>query len=144
MDYSLILLLLPLLVLAIGAVWYIVLIIADWKIFVKAGEAGWKSLIPFYTAYIQYKLFWNTCFFPVFLISYLILFIYQLADITSPASALLCIGNSMVSLVLHVISTHKMSKAFGHGIGFTLGLLFFEPVFSMILAFGDSQYQGPQ
>lgn len=144
MDFSLFFLLLALLTIAIVAVWYIVLIIADWKIFVKAGEPGWKSLIPFYCAYIQYKLFWNTCFFPVFLISYLILFFYQLADITSLASALLCIGNSVVSLVLHVVSTHKMSKAFGHGIGFTLGLLFFEPIFSMILAFGDSQYQGPQ
>ncbi|MCD8169035.1 MAG: DUF5684 domain-containing protein, partial [Clostridiales bacterium] len=29
----------------------------------KAGEAGWKSLIPFYNSYILYKLTWNTMMF---------------------------------------------------------------------------------
>ena len=28
--------------------WYIILVIANWKIFTKAGEAGWKSIIPIY------------------------------------------------------------------------------------------------
>jgi hypothetical protein len=27
-----------------------------WKIFEKAGEAGWKSIIPIYNVYIMYKI----------------------------------------------------------------------------------------
>jgi hypothetical protein len=34
----------------------IVSIIAMWKIFEKAGEAGWKSIIPIYNVYIMYKI----------------------------------------------------------------------------------------
>ena len=32
-------------------VWWILQIIANWNIFTKAGEAGWKSLIPIYGDY---------------------------------------------------------------------------------------------
>lgn len=32
-------------ILAVG--WYVLLAIAYWKIFEKAGEPGWKALIPF-------------------------------------------------------------------------------------------------
>ena len=38
-------------------------IIAYWRIFVKAGEAGWKAIIPFYNAYTALKLFWKTSIF---------------------------------------------------------------------------------
>ncbi|MBR1762543.1 MAG: hypothetical protein IJ731_04170, partial [Eubacterium sp.] len=31
-------------------------IIALWKIFEKAGEAGWKAIIPFYNAYTLVKI----------------------------------------------------------------------------------------
>lgn len=40
-------------ILAVG--WYVLLAIAYWKIFEKAGEPGWKALIPFYNTYSQYK-----------------------------------------------------------------------------------------
>jgi hypothetical protein len=31
----------------------VLFIVANWKIFTKADEAGWKSLIPFYNTYIM-------------------------------------------------------------------------------------------
>ncbi len=34
--------------------WYVLQVIAYWRIFTKAGEAGWKSLIPIYNTYVQY------------------------------------------------------------------------------------------
>ena len=37
-------------------IYYIFYMIANWKIFSKAGEPGWKSLIPFYNVYTEYKL----------------------------------------------------------------------------------------
>ena len=37
-----------------------------------------------------------------------------------------------------------VSKAFGHGFGFGVGLFLLHPIFSMILGFGSDQYQGNQ
>ena len=37
-------------------IFYILLIIAGWKIFEKAGEKGWKSIIPIYNIYILFKI----------------------------------------------------------------------------------------
>ena len=45
-------------ILVIG--WYILQAVAYWKIFEKAGEPGWKAIIPFYNTYTQYKFTWNT------------------------------------------------------------------------------------
>lgn len=41
---------------AIVIAFYVLLVIAQWKIFTKAGEAGWKSLIPVYNMVVLYKL----------------------------------------------------------------------------------------
>ena len=51
---------------------------------------------------------------------------------------------SIVGLLIALIDVHKLSKSFGHGIGFTLGLLFLNPLFTLILAFGSSKYIGPE
>lgn len=37
-------------------IFYILQVIAYWKIFTKAGEEGWKSIIPIYNGYVQYRL----------------------------------------------------------------------------------------
>lgn len=53
-------------ILAVG--WYVLLAIAYWKIFEKAGEPGWKALIPFYNTYSQYKFTWNPNMFWIVLV----------------------------------------------------------------------------
>lgn len=43
---------------------WILLVVANWKIFEKCGEKGWKALIPIYSNYMEFKLFWgNTVYF---------------------------------------------------------------------------------
>ena len=37
-------------------------IVALWKMFTKAGEAGWKCLIPIYNVYIMYQIARNDGF----------------------------------------------------------------------------------
>lgn len=133
-----------LIALAAGLVWIFLQIAAYCKIFEKAGESGWKALVPFYSTYIQYKFSWSTQYFPLFVVTSVFVTLFQCIESQSLLAALLSLAASLSFLALHVVSTHKLSKAFGHGIGFTLGLIFFEPVFAMILAFGSSQYQGPQ
>lgn len=47
-------------------VWYVLYVIGLWKMFEKAGEAGWKSIIPVYNIYIEYKICWQTNMFWTF------------------------------------------------------------------------------
>ena len=43
-------------VIVCALVFYALMVIASWKIFEKAGEAGWKSIIPIYNVYILFKI----------------------------------------------------------------------------------------
>lgn len=96
------------------------MIVAMWKIFVKAGEEGWKAIIPFYNTYILYKITWgNGLYFLLLLIP-------------------------CVNVVIQIITSVKLAKAFGKGIGFTLGLIFLGPIFQLILGFDSSEYKGIQ
>lgn len=104
----------------IGLIIVVVLLIALWKIYEKGGEKGWKALIPFYNVYIEFKLFWGNGW----------MFLLTLIPI--------------VNVVVQIMLLHKMSKAFGHGIGFTLGLMFLPYIFLVILGFNGDEYLGPQ
>ena len=64
---------------------YVLIVIGWWKIFTKAGEAGWKSLIPFYNGYTISKICWETKYFWFTLLA-------AVAGASSPASAVLSAG----------------------------------------------------
>lgn len=38
----------------------IVFVVGMWKMFVKAGEAGWASIIPIYNIYVLFKITWGS------------------------------------------------------------------------------------
>lgn len=104
--------------LVISLIFAVVSIVALWKIFSKAGEPGWAAIVPLYNAYILFKIaFGNGWFF------------------------LLCLV-PLVNIVISIMLYFKLSKAFGHGVGFGFGLLFLYPIFLLILAFGSSEYVG--
>ena len=119
---------------------YILLIIANWKIFTKAGEAGWKSIIPIYNVYIMYKIVGLS------FLTWLIL--------PAVASGILsCIGaegstlqlvcsfiSGIIMLVVGIVYSNKLAKAFGKGTGFTVGLILLPNIFTLILGFGSSEY----
>jgi uncharacterized protein DUF5684 len=101
------------------AVVYAILVIPYWVIFKKAGQEGWPALIPIYSTYILLKIIGRPGW-------WLILFLIPI-----------------VNLVIYIIMMNDLSKSFGHGVGFTLGLLFLSIIFVYILAFGSSTYRGP-
>lgn len=121
-------------------IFHILQVIARWKIFTKANEAGWKSLIPIYNEYILYKISFRTAFFWLFLLFVLISGFLSRTD----SAALQSIGTvSMVlSGIIEILQLHRLSKAFGHGLPFTLGLIFLNPLFMLILGLGASSYRG--
>lgn len=131
----------------------IVSIVAIWKMYKKAGEHGWACIVPFYNNYVFYRMTWGNGWMfllPVALafgytFSLLFLIFSGLAGeaILSLIMTLLAIGCGIASVVIYIITLHKLSKAFGHGVGFTLGLLFLPIIFYIILGFGSSKYVGP-
>ena len=44
---------------AAALIWFALTILANWLMFMKAGEAGWKSIIPVYNTYTAYKIAWT-------------------------------------------------------------------------------------
>ena len=49
----------------------------------------------------------------------------------------------LVNIIILVIVMNDLSKSFGQGMGFTLGLIFLSFIFYLILGFGSSKYIGP-
>ena len=39
--------------------YFVISIIANWKIFTKAGQPGWAAIVPFYKQYIEFKIYWG-------------------------------------------------------------------------------------
>lgn len=141
----------------------ILVIIGTWKVLEKAGEQGWKAIIPFYNSYTLYKKFWEKKWFWISLIPtaittigtfVLIVLIIMAAvfsgsakgfDASAGFSALagsiigfagavfLMVAGAIFSFVLNVILNVKIAKAFGKSGGFAVGLILLAPVFYMIL-----------
>ena len=107
-------------ILAIVVIALIILGIAcEWIIFQKAGEPGWKSIVPLYNMYTMFKFSWGNGW----------LFLLMLVPVV----------DIFVSLML----AYKFSKSFGHGIGFCILYLLLPIVALPMLAFGNSRYVGP-
>ena len=102
------------------AIVVILAIVAEWKIFTKAGEPGWYSLIPFLR---EYKL----C---------------EIIDGKGIKFLLFLIP--IVGTIYEIILCFRMAKAYGKGAGFGFGLLLLPNIFLLILGFGSAEYVGPR
>jgi Family of unknown function (DUF5684) len=95
----------------------LVLVFASlWKVFVKAGEAGWKGLIPVYNMFVLTKISGKPWWW------FLLLFI--------PG----------VNIIIAVLLNIALAARFGKGALFGLGLTFFGIIFFPVLAFGKAEY----
>lgn len=123
-------------------VFYALMVIAYWKIFKKFGEPGWKGIIPVYNTYIQFKYTWKTIWFWIMIAVYVVSGIMQ--SVGDDGTAINTVGNYIGALgsLIMIVALYKLSKSFGHGFGWTLGLIFINPVFLLMLGFGKSQYLG--
>ena len=106
---------------------YVLIIVAQWKIFTKAGQEGWKALIPIYNVFVLYKIIGLS---PWLLLLYLL--------------SVVPVVGWIISIALSIVSTVKLAKAFNQSTAFIFGLLFLSPIFQMILGFGSAEYVGPQ
>lgn len=103
-----------------------------------------KSLIPFLNTYVLFKISWKGAMFWFMILSLLAgSFCTSMAGDDGGVLSIVGLVLSLIACVIGLIDTYKLSKSFGHGFGFTLGLLFLSPIFTLILGFGKSKYQGP-
>ena len=108
-----------------GALFYIIyfgfialMIASMWKIFTKAGQPGWASIVPIYNTIVLLKIAGKPMWW----------FVLMLIP--------------LVNFVVAIMVTVSLAKAFGKGVGFALGLIFLPFVFMPMMAFGDAQYEG--
>jgi len=119
-----------------------------WKIYEKAGEPGWKCLVPIYNTWTLYKfikmpvvVFWialassilQNIFSSTITVNGEIY--YQSITSLGPVGTICAI----ISLIIYVMVSYKLSLAFGKGIGYTILLIFI--IGYPMLAFGSAQYQ---
>ncbi|UBM62183.1 DUF5684 domain-containing protein [Candidatus Sulfidibacterium hydrothermale] len=97
----------------------LVQIIATWRVYEKAGQPGWTSIIPILNLYFLLKI------------------------VGKPGWWLIWMFVPFANLVVAIWVTNLLSKSFGKGVAFTLGLLLLPVIFYAILGFGDAEYIGP-
>lgn len=96
------------------------LIVSLWKVFEKAGEPGWKCLIPWYNNYILFKIAMGNGWL------FLLLFV------------------PFVNFVALILVAVKLAKAFGGSTGLAIVMVLLPIVGYPMLAFGGYEYEEPQ
>ena len=89
----------------VGLILYVITVMAMWKIFTKAGIAGWKSIVPLLNTYELFKIAMGNGWL------FLLLFV------------------PIVNIVMDIMLWVKLTRAFGHGAGFAVGLIFLNTIF---------------
>lgn len=97
---------------------FVLIIVGVWKVFTKAGQPGWASIIPVYNLVIMLQISKKPIWWVIF--SFI----------------------PFLNIIFGIIVIYNLAKMFGKGFGFTLGLLFLPFIFYPILGFGDSKYLG--
>ena len=129
------------------------MIVAEWKIFEKAGEKGWKSLIPIYNQYIMFKIvgmknwFWISICVSVLVSVIVSAMGFNTDDITKNDfngtnlfASLIYFAMVIFTFVITVMNYYRIAKVFGHGCGYTVGLVFITSIMLLVLGFGSDKY----
>ena len=136
-------------VVAIGFMLWLLITVCRWIIFQKAGQAGWKSLIPIYDTFVTLRIIQRPQWWGYLVVGLSIMQIVLTAtrDGNSDELSTVQLMSSITSLIAFLFTvriTHGLSSSFGRGVGFTLGLLFLPYIFYPMLAFGSSIYRPTQ
>ena len=92
-------------------------IIAMWKIFTKAGKAGWLIFIPIVNMYVMFDIVYGKGW------KFLLLLV------------------PFLNVIIEILFFIDLAKAYGKGTGFGIGLIFLGFIFIPILGYGSATYQ---
>ena len=137
-------LLVALLIFAIIAfILFIIDKVGDFFIFKKVGEPPHRCFIPYYSSYMSYSYAGiPLVYFVMWLLPIVYYFVYYLSarNTSSNVTSIVSIVYLVVVIVIQAFKCFKISKKFGHGVGWAIGLFFLWPFFKLALALGQSQY----
>lgn len=129
-------------VIGFALLFYILVAIASWKIFKKAGISGWKALIPIWNAYLLFKLSSSTKYFWYILLSAFIQgFLVALFEVNTIIVNIVEIVTSFAIIYFDYIFSMNLAKSFGKSTKFAIGLFFLPNIFQLILGFGKAEYK---
>lgn len=127
----------------IGLIYFVLRVIADWKIFTKAGRAGWKSIVPVLCEYEEFDMCWKGSIGLIYAIGMILCQCVSMY-VKQPQNWLVILMGvvSLGLLVLQCMQSMRLARSFGKGTGFGIGLFFLGPIFRLVLGFGSAQYIG--
>lgn len=96
-----------------------VTIICLWKIFKKAGRPGWAAVIPFYNMYV----------------------LFEISGMNGWLSLLMYVPAA--NIIVLVLQSLKLAKAFNKGTGYAVGLILLNWFFMLPLGFSSDEYIKP-
>ena len=96
--------------LMIAFAWWLLQIIANWRIFTKAGEDGWKSIIPIYGDYISYKIAWQPAYFWLTLVLGIVSSCLQ-GTLETNDSLMISMIIVLIKIILAIISIMYLASA---------------------------------
>ena len=126
-------------------------IIGQWKMFEKAKEKGWKSLIPVYNLYTMCKVtgvnpWWIVVSFVVAVASAVFNSVSPISDPDAWGLTIFVILfgllNFAVSIYFAIIMAVSTARSYGKEDGWAVGLYFLKPFFMFALGIGKSKYVG--
>ncbi|MFO7878816.1 MAG: DUF5684 domain-containing protein [Bacteroidota bacterium] len=97
----------------------VIMLVAFWKMFTKAGKPGYAALIPNHNVVVLFQIggkpewWWFLLLIPI------------------------------VNFVIIILMWHAVSLSFGKSAGFTVGLILLPVIFIPILGLGNAEYKGP-
>ena len=94
----------------------VIMIVAHWRIYAKAGKPGWASLVPIYNLIVYLRIAGKP--------------LWWLALYLVP----------LVNIVVAIMCVFALAQKFGKGKGFALGMVLLPFIFNPILAFSDAHY----
>ena len=99
---------------------FIALMIASlWKVFTKAGQPGWASIVPIYNIIVMLQMIGKPWWWIIGMII------------------------PFVNFIVFIMLAIELARVFGKGIGYAIGLILLPFVFYPMLAFGDATYRRP-
>ena len=109
----------PIITIIAAIVAYLLAALPLMGVFLKADEPGIAAFIPIWNALVLLKIVGRPWWW---LLLYLI---------------------PIVGLIVAIVVCYDLAKSFGHGVGFTVGLVLLSWIFLLILWLGRSRYLGP-